>query len=92
MGNLADLEIFSRVVASGSMSAAGRELGLQPAIISKRIKRLEERLGTRLLQRTTRQISLTEAPAFISGWCRHWRAWKKRKPLHRANPARCAAA
>ena len=60
MTNLADLEIFARVVASGSMSSAGRELGLQPAIISKRIKRLEERLGTRLFQRTTRQISLTE--------------------------------
>jgi DNA-binding transcriptional LysR family regulator len=61
MTNLADLEIFARVVASGSMSSAGRELGLQPAIISKRIKRLEERLGTRLFQRTTRQMSLTEA-------------------------------
>lgn len=61
MTNLADLEIFTRVAASGSMSSAGRELGLQPAIISKRIKRLEERLGTRLFQRTTRQISLTEA-------------------------------
>lgn len=61
MTNLADLEIFARVVASGSMSAAGRELGLQPAIISKRIKRLEARLGTRLFQRTTRQLSLTEA-------------------------------
>jgi DNA-binding transcriptional LysR family regulator len=61
MTNLADLEIFARVVTSGSMSSAGRELGLQPAIISKRIKRLEERLGTRLFQRTTRQISLTEA-------------------------------
>lgn len=61
MTNLADLEIFVRVVSSGSMSSAGRELGLQPAIISKRIKRLEERLGTRLFQRTTRQISLTEA-------------------------------
>jgi DNA-binding transcriptional LysR family regulator len=63
MANLADLEIFARVVAGGSMSAAARELGLQPAIISKRIKRLEERLGTRLFQRTTRQISLTEAGA-----------------------------
>jgi DNA-binding transcriptional LysR family regulator len=61
MTHLADLEIFARVVASGSMSSAGRELGLQPAIISKRIKRLEERLGTRLFQRTTRQLSLTEA-------------------------------
>ncbi len=43
------------------VSAAGRELGLSPAVISKRIRRLEERLGTRLLQRTTRQIALTEA-------------------------------
>jgi DNA-binding transcriptional LysR family regulator len=59
--NLGDLEIFSRVISMGSMSAAGRSLGLSPAVISKRVKRLEERLGTRLFQRTTRQISLTEA-------------------------------
>jgi DNA-binding transcriptional LysR family regulator len=61
MTNLGDLEIFTRVVASGSMSEAARELGLQTPIISKRIKRLEERLGARLFHRTTRQISLTEA-------------------------------
>ena len=61
MTNLGDLEIFSRVIAMGSMSAAGRALGLSPAVVSKRVKRLEERLGTRLFQRTTRQISLTEA-------------------------------
>ncbi|MGG7516387.1 LysR family transcriptional regulator [Allorhizobium undicola] len=61
MGHLGDLEVFSRVIALGSMTLAGRELGLSPAVISKRIKRLEERLGVRLLQRTTRQISLTEA-------------------------------
>ncbi|MDX3925679.1 MAG: LysR family transcriptional regulator [Shinella sp.] len=61
MTNLGDMEIFSRVVTAGSMSAAGRALGLSPAVISKRVKRLEERLGTRLLQRTTRQISLTDA-------------------------------
>ncbi len=61
MTNLGDLEIFTRVVATGSMSAAGRALGFSPAVISKRIKRLEDRLGTRLFQRTTRQISLTEA-------------------------------
>lgn len=61
MTNLGDLEIFTRVVASGSMSEAARELGLQTPIISKRIKRLEERLGSRLFHRTTRQISLTEA-------------------------------
>lgn len=61
MNNLGDLEIFARVVAAGSMSAAGRELGLSPAVVSKRLRRLEDRLGTRLMQRTTRQISLTEA-------------------------------
>ncbi|MDQ0438071.1 DNA-binding transcriptional LysR family regulator [Kaistia dalseonensis] len=56
-----DMEIFARVVTAGSLSAAGRELGLSPAVVSKRLKRLEDRLGTRLLQRTTRQIALTEA-------------------------------
>ena len=61
MTNLGDLEIFARVVLTGSMSTAGRDLGLSPAVISKSIKRLEERLGTRLFQRTTRQLSLTEA-------------------------------
>lgn len=61
MTNLGDLEVFVRVIAVGSMSTAARDLGLSPAVVSKRIKRLEDRLGTRLLQRTTRQISLTEA-------------------------------
>jgi DNA-binding transcriptional LysR family regulator len=61
MDRLGDLEIFARVASTGSMSQAARDLGLSPPVISKRIKRLEERLGTRLLQRTTRQIVLTEA-------------------------------
>ncbi|NBN64512.1 LysR family transcriptional regulator [Pannonibacter tanglangensis] len=61
MSNLTDMEIFARVVTAGSMSAAGREMSLSPAVVSKRIRRLEDRLGTRLLQRTTRQIALTEA-------------------------------
>jgi DNA-binding transcriptional LysR family regulator len=61
MDRLGDLDIFARVAATGSMSQAARELSLSPPVISKRIKRLEERLGTRLLQRTTRQIALTEA-------------------------------
>ncbi|MEO1066639.1 MAG: LysR family transcriptional regulator [Pseudomonadota bacterium] len=60
MASFHDFEIFARVVATGSMSAAGRELGFSPALISKRMKRLEERLGVRLMQRTTRQIALTE--------------------------------
>ena len=59
-GSLTDMEIFARVVTAGSMSAAGREMGWSPAVVSQRIRRLEERLGARLLQRTTRQLALTE--------------------------------
>lgn len=61
MNSLEDLDVFARVAAAGNMSAAGRELGLAPAAISKRVRRLEERLGVRLFQRTTRQLTLTEA-------------------------------
>ncbi|WP_417772332.1 LysR family transcriptional regulator [Stappia sp.] len=61
MSSFPDMEIFARVVGAGSMSAAGREMGLSPAVVSKRLRRLEDRLGTRLLQRTTRQLTLTEA-------------------------------
>jgi DNA-binding transcriptional LysR family regulator len=59
--HLGDLDIFARIVTARGLSAAGRELGLSPAVISKRLSRLEERLGVRLVQRTTRQIALTEA-------------------------------
>ena len=45
------------------MSAAGREMGLSPAVVSKRISQLEERLGARLFQRTTRHLTLTETGA-----------------------------
>jgi DNA-binding transcriptional LysR family regulator len=58
--SIADLEIFARVVTAGSMSAAGRELDLSPAVVSKRISHLETRLGSRLFHRTTRQLQLTE--------------------------------
>ncbi|MGO9543346.1 MAG: LysR family transcriptional regulator [Rhodomicrobium sp.] len=61
MTSIADLEIFARVVTAGSMSAAGRELDLSPAVVSKRIGHLEGRLGTRLFHRTTRQLQLTES-------------------------------
>jgi DNA-binding transcriptional LysR family regulator len=60
MTPLADLEIFARVVMAGSMTKAAKELSVSPAVISKRLKRLEERLGARLMQRTTRQLALTE--------------------------------
>ncbi len=63
MTAISDLEIFARVARTGNMSAAGREMGLSPAVVSKRISQLEERLGARLFQRTTRHLTLTETGA-----------------------------
>jgi len=57
---ISDFDIFARVARTGNMSAAGREMGISPAVVSKRISLLEERLGARLFQRTTRQLTLTE--------------------------------
>lgn len=61
MSDVLDYRIFVRVAATGSLSTAGRELGLSAAVVSKRLTRLEERLGVRLLQRTTRKVTPTEA-------------------------------
>jgi len=61
--SLNEIEIFVRVVQSGSFSAAARQLDLSPSAVSKQISRLEDRLGARLLNRTTRQLSLTEVGA-----------------------------
>jgi DNA-binding transcriptional LysR family regulator len=55
-----DYEIFAKVIDAGSLSAAGRELQLSTTSISKRLRKLEERLGSRLIQRTTRRLALTE--------------------------------
>ncbi len=55
-----DMTIFVRVVERGSLSAAGRELRLSPAVVSARITKLEARLGVRLLNRTTRTVNPTE--------------------------------
>ncbi|MGN6232551.1 MAG: LysR family transcriptional regulator [Trinickia sp.] len=55
----ADLGFFSTLAASGSLSAAARELGLTPAAVSKRLSQMEERAGVPLVNRTTRRMMLT---------------------------------
>lgn len=55
-----EMEVFARVVQDGGFSAAARNLDLTPSAVSKLIARLEMRLGTRLLVRTTRALTLTE--------------------------------
>ena len=61
--NLTDLRIFTRIVATGSLSQAGRELNLSLAVISKRLAALEDRLGVRLINRTTRRLAATQEGA-----------------------------
>src|SRR6185369_16909820 len=57
----AELLAFVRVVDAKSLSRAAVELGVPRATIGRRLGRLEERLGTRLLRRTTRSLALTDA-------------------------------
>ncbi|MFZ1744197.1 MAG: LysR family transcriptional regulator [Pontixanthobacter sp.] len=58
--NLTDMTAFVRIAETGSLSAAALELDQSLAVISRRLARLEERLGVRLINRTTRQLSLTD--------------------------------
>lgn len=56
---LQEMSVFARVVAAGSLSAAARDLGLSPALVSRKLAALEARLGVRLVHRTTRSLHLT---------------------------------
>ena len=60
MDRLTSLEVFSKVVESGGFSAAGRRLNMSTTMVSNHVQALEDRLGARLLNRTTRKVSLTE--------------------------------
>ena len=59
MSSILDLEVFVRSADTGSLTAAARGLGLTPAAASIALKRLETRLGMRLLARSTRSMRLT---------------------------------
>eukprot|EP01042_Synura_sphagnicola_P021772 gene21772-27711_t len=61
MLDLNDVAVFVQVVRAGSFAAAGRRLGMPSNTISRRVQLLEERLGVRLLQRSTRQLNTTAA-------------------------------
>ncbi|MGH8503766.1 MAG: LysR substrate-binding domain-containing protein [Gammaproteobacteria bacterium] len=65
MENFTDIAVFCRVVDTGSFTKAAEQLGLSRAVASKSVSRLEARLGARLLNRTTRRLSLTEAGATL---------------------------
>lgn len=61
MDHKTDMSVFVKVVEFSNLTKAGREMRMTPSAVTKRINNLETRLGVRLLNRTTRKISLTEA-------------------------------
>jgi DNA-binding transcriptional LysR family regulator len=69
MQDLNDMLYFAEVVDKGGFAAAGRALGLPKSKLSRRVAELEARLGVRLLQRTTRKLSLTEAGELYHRHC-----------------------
>lgn len=68
--DLNDLYFFAAVIEHGGFSAAGRALGVPKSRLSKRVAQLEERLGVRLLQRTTRRFVVTEVGERFYAHCR----------------------
>ncbi|ABV35281.1 putative transcriptional regulator, LysR family [Shewanella sediminis HAW-EB3] len=61
MDKFSDMEMFASIVKHQGLAAAGRELGLSPATMTARLQALEERYGIKLLNRSTRHISLTDS-------------------------------
>jgi LysR family transcriptional regulator, transcriptional activator for dmlA len=66
MEGFGDIALFSLIAREGNMAAASRELGVTPPVVSRRLAALERRLGVRLMNRTTRRLSLTpEGEAYL---------------------------
>src|SRR4051812_46166520 len=74
MGGFVDrliaMQLFLRIVETGSLSAAGREFGTTQPSVSRQLHALERRLGARLLNRTTRHLTLTDAGRAFYDDCR----------------------
>ena len=60
LDDISELRTFVRIVATGSLSAASREMGLALSVVSKRLATLERRAEVRLIARNTRSLALTE--------------------------------
>lgn len=71
MDRLLSMRVFQQVADGGSFAAAARALDLSPAVVTRLVVDLEEHLGARLMQRTTRRLSLTEAGQAYLGRVRH---------------------
>src|SRR5712671_1553000 len=67
--DLNELAVFARVVQAGSFTAAAAQLGMPKSTVSRKVSDLEARLDARLLQRTTRKLSLTDAGRTYFDYC-----------------------
>ena len=92
MDTLLSMKVFVRVVSEGSFARAAERMRLSRAVVTKHVMSLEERLRTRLLNRTTRKLSLTETGRTYFEHCRassaSWSARKRRSPS--STPRRAA--
>ena len=79
MDRLLEMQTFCTVVEAGSFVAASENLGMSKAAVSRYVSELETRLGVRLLQRTTRRLSLTGARCFMSDAGSCWPVLKRQK-------------
>src|SRR5574339_664633 len=66
---LQEITVFAKIVGTGSLSAAARDLGMSPAVVSRTLAALETRLGVRLVNRTTRSLHLTDEGASYYETC-----------------------
>ncbi|CAG9217641.1 Transcriptional regulator [Burkholderia gladioli] len=71
MDNLGDIRLFVEAANLGSLSAAGRKLGLSPAAASARLIKLEGALSTQLFERSTRKLRLTDEGRLYLAHCQH---------------------
>ncbi len=69
MLDLGDLQVFSKVVETESLTKAGAILGLPKSTVSRRVSRLEEHLGVQLLHRSTRAVTVTQDGALFFEYC-----------------------
>src|SRR5205085_10916574 len=60
MDRLHSMRVFTRIIDAGSFASAARDMNLSPAVVTRLVADLEEHLGARLLNRTTRRLSLTD--------------------------------
>lgn len=93
--SLAETNAFVAVVEQKSFTKAAKQLGLSPPRVSEMVRHLEDELGVRLVERTTRSVAATAAASNCSSGCARCsttirRRWSRPTSFAASRPARCA--